>query len=151
MKRPSKPPGCGSRRCRRGTSSSCAEALGKWQESGSSFEAIPVDLCAEDVEWDLSAYPLVDFETTGRGRDRLFRNWASYLSGWRDYRSEIKEMIGAGENVVVTLVENVRVAGTETLLEREVFQVWTVRNRRVVRWRVFETRDQALEAAGLSE
>ena len=28
-------------------------ALGKWQESGSSFEAIPVDLCAEDVVSDV--------------------------------------------------------------------------------------------------
>jgi ketosteroid isomerase-like protein len=122
-----------------------------WQQRGGSFETIPVEMYAEDVEWDLSAYPLVDFETRGRGRDRLLENWARYFSGWRDYRSELKELIDAGGSVVVVIVENVRIADSETEIEREIFQLWTLRDRRVVRWRVFETRDQALEAAGLSE
>jgi ketosteroid isomerase-like protein len=127
-------------------------AFEEWHESGGSFETIPVDLYAEDVEWDLSAYPLVDFETRGRGRDGLFRNWGVYFSGWRDYRSEVKEMLDAGDDkVVVVLVENVRVSDSDTLIQRDVFQLWTLRNRQVVKWQVFETRDQALEAAGVGE
>ena len=97
----------------------------------------------------LSAYPLVDFEVSGRGRDRLFENWAHYFSGWREYRSEVKEAIDAGDDVVVVIGETVLIGDSPTPLARDVFQVWTVRDRRVVRWRVFETREQALEAAGL--
>jgi hypothetical protein len=36
-------------------------------------------------------------------------------------------------------------------VERDLFQVWTLRDGLVVKWALFETRDQALEAAGLQE
>ena len=50
------------RRCRRRTSSYCRE-FERRQAAGARFEAIPAKLYDEDVEWDLSAYPLVDLET----------------------------------------------------------------------------------------
>ena len=43
------------------------------------------------------------------------------------------------------------IADSDVALERDVFQVWTLRDGLVVKWRVFETREQALEAVGLSE
>jgi ketosteroid isomerase-like protein len=41
--------------------------------------------------------------------------------------------------------------GSDITLDRDLPNVWTVRDGRAVRFRVFKTRDQALEAAGLSE
>jgi hypothetical protein len=36
------------------------------------------------VEWDLSAYPLVDFPNRGRGLDALVKNWIEYFAGWTE-------------------------------------------------------------------
>ena len=123
----------------------------RWQDGGGSFEAIPIEMYAEDVEWDLSGYPLVDLPTQGKGKAELLDTVASYLSGWTSYQPEASEYIDAGENVIVVLHEKASIAGSEVLLERDVFQTWTLRDSLVVKWRVFETREAALEAAGLEE
>jgi ketosteroid isomerase-like protein len=126
-------------------------AYAQWQEGGGAFEAIPVEVYAENVEWDLSAYPLVDVPSCGSGRDALFKTFARYLAGWKNYQAEPREFIDARENVIVVLHEKAAIADSDTVLERDVFQVWTLRSRLVTKWRVFETRAEALKAAGLSE
>ncbi len=55
----------------------------------------------------------------------------------------------AGDDVIVVLHEAARIGNSGSLLERDVFQVWTLRDGLVVKWRLFETREEALEAAGL--
>jgi ketosteroid isomerase-like protein len=126
-------------------------AFGQWQEGSGTLDAIPVEAYAEDVEWDLSAYPLVDLPSHGRGRDNLFETFAQYLSGWKDYRPEAREFIAAGDDVVIVLHETASIADSDAVLERDVFQVWTLRDGLVVKWRVFATREEALEGAGLLE
>jgi ketosteroid isomerase-like protein len=123
----------------------------QWQEGGATVEAIPVEIYAEDVEWDLSAYPLVDLPNRGRGRENLLKTFAEYFKGWREYEPEAREFISAGKHVVIVLHEKAGIAGSDVILERDVFQVWTFRDGLVAKWRVFETRDEALDAAGLSE
>jgi ketosteroid isomerase-like protein len=125
-------------------------AFAQWQKGGGTLEAIPVELYAEEVEWDLSAYPLVDVPSRGSGRDNLFKTFALYLAGWKDYQADAREFVEAGENVIVALHEKAAIADSDTILERDVFQVWTLRNGLVVKWRVFETGEEALEAVGLS-
>jgi ketosteroid isomerase-like protein len=126
-------------------------AFERWQEGGAGFDAIPVELYAEDVEWDLSAYPLVDLATRGKGRDNLLDTFERYLSGWKNYEPEAQELTAAGEHVVVALHERATVADSDAVVERDVFQVWTLRDGLVSKWRVFETREEALQAVGLSE
>ena len=126
-------------------------AFERWQEGGGTFEAIPVEVYAEDVEWDLSAYPLVDLPSQGKGRERLFETFAQYLAGWKNYQPETKEFIEAGEDVIAVVHEKAGIADSDVMLERDVFQVWTLRDGLVVKWRVFERRTDALEAVGLSE
>jgi ketosteroid isomerase-like protein len=127
------------------------QAFERWQDGGGTVDAIPIEVYAENVEWDLSAYPLVDLPSRGSGRDNLLSTFARYLSGWRNYQPEVREFIDAGENVVAVLHEKAGIAGSDVVLERDVFQVWTLRDGLVVKWRVFETRQEALEAVGLSE
>jgi ketosteroid isomerase-like protein len=126
-------------------------AFERWTEGGGTVDAIPAEAYAEDVEWDLSAYPLVDLPSRGSGRDNVLRVFAQYLSGWKSYRPEAREFIDAGDDVIVVLHEAARIGDSGSLLERDVFQVWTLRDGLVVKWRVFETREDALGAAGLSE
>jgi ketosteroid isomerase-like protein len=105
-----------------------------------------------DIGWDFSAYPLADLPTVGRGRDALLKEvLATYYSGWRDLRQEIREVIDAGDDVIVVIHETARLLGSDAALEREVSHVWTVREGKWIFWRLFATREEALEAAGLRE
>jgi len=126
-------------------------AFERWQDGGGTVDAIPPEIYAEDVEWDLSAYPLVDLPTRGRGRDKLFETFAQYFSGWRDYRPEAKEFIDGGDDVIVLLHETASIAGSEITVEREIPHVWTLRDGLVVTWRVLEDLEDARRALGLSE
>jgi ketosteroid isomerase-like protein len=123
----------------------------RWQDGGGTLDAIPVEVFADNVEWDQSAYLLVDLPTRVSGRANLFDMFAKYFSGWRNYRPEAREFIDAGDNVVVVLHEEAEIADSQVVVERDVFHVWTLDDGLVVKLRVFETRKQAREAAGLSE
>ena len=123
----------------------------QWQRGGGRVEAIPVEAYADDVDWDISGYPTVDLPSRGSGRDKLLDLFGTYFSGWTSYQAEVTEFIDAGENVVGVVHEKVGVGDSGEFVERDLFQVWTFRDGMIVKWRVFETRKQAHEAAGLSE
>jgi ketosteroid isomerase-like protein len=124
-------------------------AVERWLRGGATLEAIPVEVYADDVEWDFSAYPQIDGPTRGTGVDSLLDTLREFFSAWESYRAEAGEFIDAGENVVNVLHET---AGAGDLrVERDLFQVWTFRDGSIARWRTFETREQAPEAAGLRE
>jgi ketosteroid isomerase-like protein len=125
------------------------QAFEQWQQGGKTLDAIPVEFYAEDVEWDQSTYPLVDFPDRGAGRDNLLDALATYLSGWTSYQAEPTEFIDAGENVFTVLHEKAGIGDSGAIVERDLFHVWTLSNGRCVKWQTFQTRDEALEAAGL--
>jgi ketosteroid isomerase-like protein len=105
-----------------------------------------------DVEWDISAHPLPDVANHGRGRESLLEEvFATYFSGWLDYNVEIRDLIDAGDDVVVVLHETARLRDSGTALDREIVQVWTVRDGLSIFFRVFPTKVAALEAMGLSK
>ena len=105
-----------------------------------------------DIGWDISAHPLPDVPNHGRGRDAFASDMlATYASGWTDYSAEMKELVDAGEHVVAVLHETAKMRDTGVPLDRDLAQVWTVRDRRGAFLRVFRTKAEALEAAGLSE
>ena len=110
-----------------------------------------VEMIDPHLEWDISAHPLPDFPNTGSGREAFAGRMGTYVSGWNDYESSIKELIDGGDDVVVIIHERARLRGSETVLERDLPQVITIRNGRGVRFRVFKTRAEALEAAGLRD
>jgi ketosteroid isomerase-like protein len=111
-----------------------------------------IDAIDRDVEWDISAHPLPDVPNRGRGREQLLNEvFATYFSGWLDYRPEIRETIDAGDDVVLVLHETARLRDSDTALDRDLVQVWTMRDGRSVVLRVFPTKATALDALGLSE
>ena len=102
-----------------------------------------------EVAWDISAHPLPDWPERGSGRDALMQHLADYFAGWLDYEATVQDVIDAGDNVVVILHERARMRGSDATLERDLPQVFTVGDGMITRFRVFKTREQALEAAGL--
>jgi ketosteroid isomerase-like protein len=69
---------------------------------------------------------------------------ADYFAGWTDYEATIQESIDVGDDVVLILHERARVRASDSILDRDLPVVWTVRDGRNVRFRVFKTRAEAL-------
>jgi ketosteroid isomerase-like protein len=76
---------------------------------------------------------------------------APYLSGWNDYSAKIKEVSEAEDQVILVLHETATMRDTGVPLERDLVQLWAVRDGRGAFLRVFRTKQEAVEAAGLSE
>ncbi len=104
-----------------------------------------------DIEWDISAHPLPDFPDHGKGREALEKHLAGYLAGWNNYEMTVEELIDGGDDVVLISHESARMRGSDLVLDRDLPMVWTIANGLSVRLRVFKTRAQALDAAGLPE
>ncbi len=80
------------------------------------------------------------------------REWMRrWLDAWTDFRITAKELVGVGESVIVEVRQSGIGKESEAPVELTFFQVWTFRGRSVIRIEQFETRAEALEAAGLSE
>jgi ketosteroid isomerase-like protein len=110
-----------------------------------------LDTIDADIEWDISAYPLPDWPDRGKGREEWLRHLSAYLAAWIDHTQEVLELIDAGDDVVVVVRETARMRDSGATLDRNINFVFTVRDGRAVRFRVFLTRDEALEAVGLRE
>ena len=113
------------------------------------------DFVAEDVEWDATGVRelIPDIAGTYHGHDGIRAYWRRWLSAWRDLRFEIQDVLDAGDDVVL-LVRNQRQWGRHSGIATEMPAygiVFTIRDGKVVRWRVFPDQQAALEAAGLSE
>lgn len=105
-----------------------------------------------DIGWDITTHPLPDVPNRGRGRDAFMTEMmATYLSGWKNYSSELIELIDAANQVIAVIHETAEMRNTGVALDRNLIQVWTMRDGRATFLRVFKTKDEALEAVGLSE
>ena len=109
------------------------------------------DALHPDMEWDYSGYPGLDIDVQGRGRENFLRLTEKYRRAWIDYEVALKELIDAGEDVVVVVHETARARGTELLIERDIVNVVTLRAGQGIRVRAYRTKQEALEAVGLRE
>jgi ketosteroid isomerase-like protein len=103
-----------------------------------------------DVIWDTSAsrLPSAGIYRGHQGVERFFREW---LGTWRDYKVETREYIDAGGSVVVVFRQSGTGRGSGVRTERDFFGVYDLSDSKVVRYRMYESREEALKAAGLSE
>jgi uncharacterized protein len=103
-----------------------------------------------DVIWDTSAteMPAAGVYHGHQGVERFFRDW---LGTWTDYEIETREYIDAGDAVVIVYRQGGTGRGSGVKTERDFFAIYDLRGSKVVRYRMYESREEALEAAGLSE
>jgi ketosteroid isomerase-like protein len=108
------------------------------------------DYFAPDVVWDASAsgLPSAGVYHGHEGVERFFRDW---LAAWTDYEIETSDIIDAGDAVVIFFRQAGTGRGSGVRAERDFINVYDLRDSQVVRARLYESREQALEAAGLSE
>ena len=104
--------------------------------------------------------PTFEYVTTGTipGATGIYRGpqgWKEFVGWLRSEfdspRVEIHELIEAGDQVVVSATNRGRGKQSGVEVSWDVWQVWTMRGGKVVRGEGFTNREEALEAAGLSE
>jgi ketosteroid isomerase-like protein len=101
-----------------------------------------------EIEWDISGHPLPDVPNRGRGREAFVTDvMGTYMSGWNDYSAEVKEASEADGHVLVVIHETASMRETGVALDRDLVQLWTVRDGRGSLLRVFQSKEDALEAA----
>ena len=87
-----------------------------------------------------------------QGHEDLRRWSQQYFEVWESFEDRIEEIIDAGDKVVSVVNTTARGRASGIEIEwKENFGVWTIRDGRIVRVVWFASRDEALEAAGLSE
>ena len=105
------------------------------------------------VEWDVSRSPMARLVGQGfyRGHEGLRQFFGAYHEAWEAIEYHCDELIDAGDDVVSVDIEPARGRTSGANVELTQYAVWTIRNEKVVRVVWFPTREEALEAAGLSE
>jgi ketosteroid isomerase-like protein len=86
-----------------------------------------------------------------QGLDGLIENIRLWLSAWSDFRSQPERFIEAGDKVVVLTRETGKGKASGIPLDEEAADVWELRNGKVIGVCFYLKREDALEAAGLSE
>jgi ketosteroid isomerase-like protein len=100
-----------------------------------------------DVEWDGTNLP---DGRVARGHDAVRDHTARWASTWADWRVELEQFIDAGDEVVLFIREKgLSKSGIE--VDERHAEVYTVRDRRILRRRGFSDGQEALEAVGLTE
>ncbi len=77
-----------------------------------------------------------------------FERW---LDGFDEYGFEVQRIIDCGDDVLVFAREEGRGAASGARVSAEIYQVLTIRDGKVLRFREFYDKARALEAAGLEE
>jgi ketosteroid isomerase-like protein len=142
LTKPSKPPGCRSRRCRRRT----CRAFEAWNQGGAESAK---RFWAEDYEFhDPPNFP---DPRVVRGRDVVAAHLKDQTSVLGDLKVTIVDVRARDETVVVRIEASAHGAKSGVDVPVEVTQVFEVAAGRLQRGRIFMTWEEALEAAGLEE
>jgi ketosteroid isomerase-like protein len=112
-----------------------------WGAAGARF-------MSDDIEIDWSRSP-APYRGVYRGREAALR-FAKELQVWEEARVEPKDFIEAGDDVLVPHVVHLRGRDGMEVKVRATY-VFTFRDARCVRWRIYQAHAEALEDAGLSE
>jgi ketosteroid isomerase-like protein len=104
-----------------------------------------------DVEWEENPDVYPGLDRMYEGHDGFMKRQQDAFEAWEWFRVEQQEFIDAGEHVVafLRLAAKGRHSGVE--VEMTVYDVFTFRDGKVARHRLFANRAEALEAVGLGE
>jgi uncharacterized protein len=103
-------------------------------------------LVDSDIEWRS-----VEDTEPKRGVDGVIESVGEWFQVWEELHIEPEEFIDGGDHIVTLVNERGRLAGVEGEVSERFFQVWTLRDGKIIAFREYKTRREALEAVGLSE
>ena len=116
------------------------------REIGRALEAAHEDF---QMDWSNSIGPL---KGVYKGREAVLELWESFLEAWDEIRWDPQEIIELDETRLI-LVNHVRMRGRGSGVEVEAtsVQLWTISDGKARSVKLFQSKGEALEAAGLSE
>lgn len=107
-----------------------------------------LDSFAEDSVWDYTAFP------DGRvvhGRDEITRFMRHWIGTWEHYEIHVDKLLDAGEQVVALTRERGRGKGSRAQVELQGAVVFSLDGGKVVHFKGFLDRAEALDAVGLPQ
>ena len=85
------------------------------------------------------------------GNDAVLANYERWHEAWEGAETTLEEVIGHGDRVFVTVRFQGRGRASGIEIDTRLYEVFTLRDGKVLRIDEYEHRADALEAAGLSE
>jgi ketosteroid isomerase-like protein len=108
-----------------------------------------LELIAEDVVY--VAPPTMPGGKTYRGHEGVLQWVVDWRREWTDYELEVERFEDLGDQVMT--IERNRATGKRSgaKVDMQSYSIWTLRDRKVIRWQGYASKEQALAAAGVSE
>jgi ketosteroid isomerase-like protein len=85
------------------------------------------------------------------GNNAVLANYERWDEAWEGAETSLEEVLGHGDRVFVAARFHARGRASGVEVETSLYEVYTVRDGKVLRIDEYATRDEALEAAGLRE
>jgi ketosteroid isomerase-like protein len=105
------------------------------------FELIDPDIVSTQFPEQVDVRPYY-------GHDGVREVMVDWIGTWDDYEIKLLDLREVGESVVAKLHQRGRGKGSGVAMEGDVWFVWRMRGGRMVRWQMFSSEAEALEAAG---
>jgi ketosteroid isomerase-like protein len=107
-------------------------------------------ITAPEFVWDMSTFHGWPERQTYEGPEGTREFLTEWLGAWEDWRLEVRELIDAGDDVVALLHQSGRSKTTGLEVDMDFAQVWTIKDGKQTRMRMYADPDEALRAEGLS-
>jgi ketosteroid isomerase-like protein len=117
--------------------------------SGGDFDAAQTAF-DPSVEWDMSGVVGWVEQEVYRG-PQVWKFLEAWRQSWEGWHFEVEEVGEANGQVFAGIHEWAKGAETSATVDQRRYLVSTLRDRRIVRVRIFSDKQQALEAVGLAE
>ena len=110
-----------------------------------------VGAATPDFVWDMSNFHGWPEQQAYEGVDGARTFLSEWTDAWEDWELELEALYDAGDRVVALVHQHGRSKGAGMPVEMSFAQVWTLHDGKQARMEMYSDRDEALEAAGLSE
>jgi ketosteroid isomerase-like protein len=107
-------------------------------------------ITAPEFVWDMSTFHGWPERQTYEGPEGTREFLTDWVSAWEDWRLEVRELIDAGGDVVAILHQSGRSKTTGLEVDMDFAQVWTIKDGKQTRMRMYADPDEALREVGLS-
>jgi ketosteroid isomerase-like protein len=116
-------------------------------------DVTPFELYSESIVWDLSKArrAALYVKPVYHGHEGVRQSWREVLAAFGEFDVEVEELTDAGDQVLAVLREREIGRASGAPVETTHAAVWTLADGKVIRMELFDDRQQALEAVGLSE
>jgi ketosteroid isomerase-like protein len=109
-----------------------------------------MEIAHPDFVWDMSTFRGWPEQKTYEGTEGARQFLAEWTSAWEDWQLELRELIDAGDEVVAIVHQSGRAKTTGLPVDMDFAQLWSFRDGKQIRMRMYADPDEALRAAGVA-